>query len=101
VTSNLKDILESVLSGRITLDEAVHQIKLVNYRKIADLAKIDHRRADRIGIPEAILAEGKRAKDLVEIALAFLEESRKVIITRVSDEQLEALRKAPSKGWQV
>lgn len=95
VTSNLKDILESVLSDRITLDEAVCQIKLVNYRKIADLAKIDHRRADRIGIPEAILAEGKRAKDLVEIALAFLEESRKVIITRVSDEQLEALRKAP------
>lgn len=89
---SLKDILESFARGEASLDEAARQINLLTYRMVGEMAKIDHHRADRIGTPEAILAEGKRAADLVEIALAFQEESREVIITRVSEEQLRALR---------
>lgn len=92
MSSNLKDILKKFSQGEVSLEEAARKINLVNYRAIGDMAKIDHHRADRIGVPEAILAEGKRAADLVEIAIAFLEESKDVIITRVSSDQLQALR---------
>jgi NCAIR mutase (PurE)-related protein len=95
VTSNLKEILERFARGEISLDAAARQVNLLSYREVGKMAKLDPGRADRIGIPEAILAEGKSASDLVEIALSFLETSRAVLITRVSPEQLAALREIP------
>lgn len=89
----LRDLLEKYGKGELSIEEAMAQIKLHSYRAVGDMAKIDPHRADRIDIPEAILAEGKSKKDLVSIALAHIDEGDRVIITRVSQEQLEALRK--------
>ncbi|MHC1632073.1 MAG: nickel pincer cofactor biosynthesis protein LarB [Methanotrichaceae archaeon] len=91
---SLRDILKRLAQGEISLDETARQINVLTYKSVREMAKIDHRRADRIGVPEAILAEGKRATDLVEIALAYLEEARNVIITRVSQDHLQALKEA-------
>lgn len=68
------------------------RIRSISFHEVGDYAKIDPCRADRIGVPEAVLAEGKPVKALVNIALAHLDAAGTVIITRVSDEQLEALR---------
>jgi hypothetical protein len=92
VTSNLKEILERFARKEISLDAAAREANLLYYREVGRMAKLDPRRMDRIGIPEAILAEGKSASDLVEIALSFLEASDAILITRVSSEQLAALR---------
>ena len=54
--------------------------------------KAGHLPADRIGIPEAILAEGKDKADLVAISLAHLQATGSVIITRISPQQLELLQ---------
>ncbi len=86
--------MESYSQRKISLDEAVNRIRILGYRTVGDMAKLDVCRAARIGIPEAILAEGKGKKNLVEIALAHLGETGSVIITRVSDEQIDALRYA-------
>ena len=51
-----------------------------------------------MGIPEAILAEGKDKNDLLAISLAHLQATGSVIITRVSSEQLELLRSADLGG---
>jgi len=85
----------------MSLDETASRIKgILGYRAVGEVAKLDVCRAERIGIPEAILAEGKDKTDLVAISLAHLEETGSVIITRVSGEQLEALRVAgiPAKA---
>jgi pyridinium-3,5-biscarboxylic acid mononucleotide synthase len=94
VNDSLRDLLEQHARGEISLDEALGQIRLLSCRALGDMAKLDTQRANRIGVPEAILAEGKDKNDLAEIALAHLEEAGSVIITRVSPEQLQVLKEA-------
>ncbi|MCJ7445423.1 MAG: nickel pincer cofactor biosynthesis protein LarB [Methanotrichaceae archaeon] len=89
----MKDILENFAQGKISLEDALSSIKLLSCRAVGEIAKLDTHRADRIGIPEAILAEGKNKEDLVKIALAHLEETGSVIVTRISDEQFVAFEK--------
>ncbi len=90
----MRELLESYGQGKITLEEALSQIRVLSYRTVGEVAKLDVCRASRIGIPEAILAEGKDKRDLEDISLAHLEETGRVIITRVSPEQLLALQAA-------
>ena len=85
---SLRDLLKSFGQGEISLDETLSRIKILNYRAVGEVAKLDVCRADRIGIPEAILAEGKDKDDLLAISLAHLAETGSVIITRVSLAQL-------------
>ena len=91
---SLSELLESFGQGKISLDEALSRIKILSYRTVGEVAKLDTCRAHRIGIPEAILAEGKDKEDLLAISLAHLEATGSVIITRVSEEQLDLLRSA-------
>jgi len=74
------------------LEEALRLIKRQSFLAVGDVAKLDICRADRIGIPEAILAEGKDKADLVAISLAHLRATGSVIITRISPQQLELLQ---------
>jgi NCAIR mutase (PurE)-related protein len=94
VQDNLRELLESFGRGEITLEEALRRIKRERFLAVGEVAKLDICRADRIGIPEAILAEGKDKTDLVAISLAHLQATGSVIITRVSSEQLELLQSA-------
>lgn len=94
VQERLRELLKSFARGEIDLDEAQSQIKLQSFRAVGEMAKLDVCRADRIGIPEAILAEGKDNADLLAISLSHLEATGSVIITRVSAQQLEILQAA-------
>lgn len=89
---SLSDLLRGYAHSRLTLEEAVSQIKLLSCRTVGEMAKLDTGRGERTGIPEAILAEGKEAEDLAKIALAHLEETGSVIVTRISLQQLSALQ---------
>ena len=94
VQERLRELLKSFARGEIDLDEALSQIKLQSFRAVGEMAKLDVCRADRIGIPEAILAEGKDGTDLLAISRSHLEATGSVIITRVSAQQLEILQSA-------
>lgn len=87
----LKDILDDYASGRINSNDAIEKLKSLGFLPVGDIAKLDIGRSQRIGIPEAILAEGKDKNDLVKISLAHLEETGSVIVTRISHDQLQAL----------
>ena len=91
---NLRELLESFGRGEMDLEEALRRIKRQRFLAVGEVAKLDICRADRIGIPEAILAEGKDKTDLLAISLAHLQATGSVIITRVSAEQLELLQSA-------
>jgi NCAIR mutase (PurE)-related protein len=92
--NNLREILEKFQTGEIPLEETLSQIRLHSYREVGEMAKIDPCRTERIGIPEAILAEGKKEEDLARIALAHLKEEGSVIVTRVSAGHIEKLKNA-------
>jgi len=96
---DLTQLLENVKTGKIDIDEALKQIRISNIHTLDNVACIDPHRMKRTGIPEAIYAPGKAIDDLVGIALSHLEHEPAVIITRVSDEQLEALQQKHPVEW--
>jgi NCAIR mutase (PurE)-related protein len=89
---DLKHLLEKVKNGEVDIDEACGQIKIHNIDTLSKISNIDPHRMKRTGIPEAIFCEGKEPGDLVQIAAQHLEHEGRAILTRVSDEQLDALK---------
>ena len=81
---NLRELLESFGRREVDLEEALRRIKRRRFLEVGEVAKLDICRVERIGIPEAILAEGKDKTDLLAISLAHLEATGSVIITGVS-----------------
>ncbi len=60
---------------------------------LEDIANLDMDRYQRSGKPEAIFAESKSVEDLVAIVERFIEEGKPTLVTRMSREQMDALRK--------
>lgn len=85
-------ILTKVRNNEISIDEAEMQIKLMRFKEVSEIARIDCHRSERTGIPEAILAEGKSSGDLAVIVEASLTDDARILITRVSDDQLQELK---------
>jgi len=83
-------LLSELISGKISVEEAEQRIRLLAIREM-EVACLDLSREARKGVPEIVLAEGKDDISLRNIVNAFLEESGKVIITRISEERLQAL----------
>lgn len=92
--NTLKEILSKLLKGEITLAEAERQVKLLAIEEVGNMARIDVNRDCRKGIPEIILAEGKSAADVVDIALHVLAEKGRVIVSRCNVEQISAVKAA-------
>lgn len=60
---------------------------------LEDIANLDMDRYQRSGKPEAVFAESKSVEDLVAIVERFIEEGKPTLVTRMSREQMEALKK--------
>ena len=90
--AQLIKLLENVKSGSVTVDDAVLQLKCEPFQDIG-IAKIDHHRGLRKGIPEVIYGAGKTPEQIVRIVDAQISggESR-VIITRMSEEAAKTVR---------
>lgn len=88
----LKKILTQVKSNETDLEEALNQIRSMGYVQISDIARLDTFRKDRTGIMEAILAEGKESEDIIEIAKAQVEATGRVLITRLDEKKIAALK---------
>lgn len=67
-------------------------LKDLFYRKIEELAKIDHNRDIRAGKPEAVFAEFKEPEEIIKITRGYLDSSGKVLVTRASKEIIEEIR---------
>jgi pyridinium-3,5-biscarboxylic acid mononucleotide synthase len=78
-----KKLLESVQSGRVSIENALKQLKRLPYEDLS-FAKIDHHRHIRQGIPEVIFAEGKQLQDVLRIARSMYKKSNRVLITKAS-----------------
>ncbi len=62
-------------------------------KKVDEIARLDCFRDFRSGKPEAIFAQSKSSEDLIKIVKAYLECRDSVLVTRLSDEQMEALKR--------
>lgn len=64
-------------------------------------AVLDIQRESRIGIPEIVLGKGKTPLQLVEIISAFLARKGRAIVTRASEEQIDAVGEALSNECEL
>ena len=99
----MKEILKSLAEGKISIEECETLLKAESIRELDDVAQIDTSRKDRTGFPEAILADSKDYDDLLTIIKRFFEKQESdsdsielknnIIITRLSKERCESLKK--------
>lgn len=82
----IKDILENVKNGKLTVDEAVLQLKMEPFQDI-DYAKIDTHRKLRQGVAEVIYGAGKTAEQIIGIVDTMKKNGQAtILITRLSKE---------------
>ena len=90
-SSKIKKILESVKCGKTGIEKALDVLKHLPYEDLS-FAKVDHHRHIRQGIPEVVLAEGKKVEDIVAIARSMYRKNEKFLITRASKEIYDGLK---------
>ncbi len=90
--NEIKQILDQVRDGRITVEKALLQLKKAPYEDI-DFAKIDFHRKLRQGAAEIIYGAGKTADQIAGIADAMLKNGEKrILITRLTANAAENIR---------
>ncbi len=90
--NEIKQILDQVRDGRITVEKALLQLKKAPYEDI-DFAKIDFHRKLRQGAAEIIYGAGKTADQIAGIVDAMLKNGEKrILITRLTANAAENIR---------
>lgn len=87
---SIKELLEAVRSGKLTIESAFSRLKHLPFEDLS-FAKIDHHRQIRQGIPEVVFAEGKKIEDVIAIAAALYNKSKRLLITKASKEIFDGL----------
>lgn len=88
----LREVLKKVASGEMSVEDAEKLLKLLAIEEVGNMAKLDISRGVRRGVPEIVYARGKSTDSLVRIVEKFLTHSEKVIVSRLSSEQEQALK---------
>jgi NCAIR mutase (PurE)-related protein len=89
-TNELRDLLEGVRSGRLSVDAALGQVE---GGAVADLgfAHVDLHRRERCGFPEVIFCEGKTPEWVEGVARKLAEAGQDCLATRVNPAQADYL----------
>src|SRR5271165_3056304 len=94
----LQRLLADVASGAVSPDEAVHRLRRLPFADLG-FARVDHHRALRQGMAEAVYGPGKSPAQCAELVAELLDEpgSGPVLLTRASADQIElALARNPA-----
>lgn len=93
----LKALLDGVSGGRVTVAEATSQLKDLPFVELG-FATLDTHRQVRSGYPEVVLGGPKTVAQLEAIVGALVDRGQPVLVTRISEEQGEALARVFPKG---
>ena len=87
----LRRLLEDVRSGAVSADDAVRQLRRLPFADLG-FARIDHHRALRQGLPEAVYGPGKTPAQCAEAVAELLAEPGEtpVLLTRADRAQSDA-----------
>jgi len=91
----MREILEKLINGEISIDDAENLIKANNILEFDEIAKFDSRRENRTGFPEAVFSPSKNYEDLLLIVKKYFENenSGNLIITKLSKKRFTRLKK--------
>ncbi|MBW6508821.1 MAG: nickel pincer cofactor biosynthesis protein LarB [Desulfuromonadales bacterium] len=88
--NQLTTLLEQLVSGNLTVSDAVNQLKHLPYEDLG-VARIDHHRELRQGVAEVILGQSKTLDQLSTIITALDDRQRNVLVTRLDQHKGETL----------
>jgi pyridinium-3,5-biscarboxylic acid mononucleotide synthase len=97
----LRQLIDDVRSGVVTPDSAVARLRRLPFAEVGDTL-VDHHRALRQGMPEAVYGRGKTAEQCVAIVGELLEHGTgPVLLTRADSEQIATVAAAHGPGEQT
>lgn len=88
----LKNLLSAVASGKVSPDDALDQLKHLDYEPVGGFAHIDHHRALRTGFPEVIWGLGKTPDQIAQIMEAMRDRTTVVMATRIEPPVYDRIR---------
>jgi NCAIR mutase (PurE)-related protein len=80
-----REILEDLLAGRISMEEAEARLSSTHVEVVDGLARLDPGREIRAGAPEVVLGQGKAPEWIAEILMRLTTEGKAVLATRVAE----------------
>ena len=86
-------LLEAVEAGRVSTAEAALRLSTLPAEDLG-FARLDHQRALRDGLPEAILAQGKTAAECAQLAERIVAQGDRLLVTRADADQAAAVQRA-------
>ncbi len=87
----IRRLLAEVRDGSVEVDDALARLRDLPFEDIGD-AKIDHHRALRTGLPEAIFSQGKTPRQVADAFSALAAKGRLVLATRAGEAHYMAVR---------
>ncbi len=84
MSASLNALLTAVANGEVTPDQALLQLKSLEYQSIEEFAKIDRSRQVRTGFPEFIWGLGKTPEQIVKIIQHMRQQQSVVMATRIT-----------------
>lgn len=92
--NDIKQILEGVKDGTISVEDAVMKLKVAPFEDIG-FAKVDLHRKLRQGVAEIIYGAGKTPEQIITIAETLQKNNQNtILITRLSQESAEIIEKS-------
>jgi NCAIR mutase (PurE)-related protein len=88
----VREILERLLAGEFTVEDALRALDAQNVDIAGDLARLDPDRLRRKGVPEVIYSPGKGAAVTAQLAARMLDASGQALVSRVDEPTDAALR---------
>src|SRR5437660_1456650 len=94
----LKEFLETVRAGKVSVDEAARRIADLSVQEVADFARLDGERALRMGVPEVIFGERKKPEQIGALVGKLVALGQGVLVTRMAAEAEHAALAAAPHG---
>ena len=101
LSTGVNEVLERLLAGELTIDEARRELSAFSIRQIGELARLDTKRAYRVGAPELILGEGKHPEDAARLSIQMAKERGYALVTRVGDQHVKEIKNGLPKGFDT
>lgn len=89
---DLRSILEALVRGEISIDEALKRIRLFALEVIDNVVRFDIGRYVRRDVPEIIYGEGKDVEILKKMIEVLVDKVGIVIVSRLTSQQIEMLK---------
>lgn len=80
---HLRDVLARVARGELALDDAMGELRDLPFRRIGDVATVDHHRHLRLGLPEVVFGPGKTAEQIATILTELASRGADALASRV------------------